>query len=537
MIIVHHSPDEAVRRKCIELEKVRKEESKAMHKALLKRTILTDPWFMFRVCFEWGMLDEDLVGHKYIKHMADNWGEDTGILFPRGHGKTVPTGGMAVHAILNNPNIAILEISRTEDQAKKIGKSVSDHLVYNDMLQECFGRGYNPKDGFLPSKISDCSQWGNDGYSLPWRKNRIDPTLLFIPLAAAKAGKHPDIIWVDDPTEMENNDERGWQHVISVIQSCTFLLPASGRFWWTGTRWSDADPLGMAEKGKLRGKRGPFRFIAESCYVDDMPEKGPTYPEKFRWNMDEVTGNSMESLAASAASLGSFFDCQMRNNPSPADRAIIRVADINIYKPEDVPTYGEVRTMGIETVGGGLLVFNGFKEYLDELKITVPLDLISTPRKHGVEKSDRITSALQPIIESGRLFAQAWMIGEPNSDEGLGYEIRRIGKAQHDDIIDALHSVVVHLTKGMVPPNPDSEADLYISVDCAYTEKSRSDHTVAIAVAVDHKGNHWIVDYDRFQIASPTGIYQRLLAFYQKFAKQKRRTFNNNKKKFTGAWK
>lgn len=539
-LIWHQNPDEAVQRKCWELEKSRKEGGQELYWALVREVLKTDPWFLMRVALEWGWLDDQLVGNKLVRHVSENWGKDIGVLYPRGHGKTLPMCAITICAILNNPDIAILEISRTEGNSEKIGAFIGEQLMGNDYLQRCFGRKYN-EDGFLPSSTAECKQWGKDGYSLPWRKPRIDPTLTCIPLGGAKAGKHPDIIWIDDPTEKENNDELGWNKVKEAVQGCWFLLPANGFMWWTGTRWHDADPLGMAEKGKLNGKQGMFHFIKESCYVDDNPLKDPTYPAKKRWNMDQISGYTKGSLEAQRRpepeGLGEFFDAQMRNDPIPAERADIKVKDINIYKPEELPKTTEVLWMGIEVTGGGLPIFNAFKEYLEQTKENIPIVEIRNPRQIGVQKKDRIISALQPIVDRGALWAQEWMLGDEYSSEGLGYEIRRLGKATHDDIVDALHNIPVHLVKQIYPSHPDDLADLYIHVDLAWSESQRSDWTVAIAVAVDHRQNYWIVDYDRFKISSPTGLIQRLIQFYKKFEPSQKGPRFRSSNKYPGSWR
>lgn len=541
--IWHKDPDEAIREKCRYLEKVRKTDGASAYWALTRELLKTDPWFLMRVALEWGWLDDKLVGSNFIKHIATHWGEDIGILFPRGHGKTLPMSAMCISAICQNPDIAILEISRTEGNADKIGLFISELLVGNDFLQQCFGRKYNKKDGFLPSSVTECSLWGKEGYTLPYRKKpRIDPTLLCIPLKGAKAGKHPDIVWLDDPTEEENNNERGWEQVAKCVQGCWFLLPPEGFFLWTGTRWDDKDPLGRAVEGKLEGKHGKFHFIQYSCYEDDDPTKPPVYPLKVRWNMDKASGYTHEMLEAKRkpvdeGGFGEFFDAQMRNDPAPADRAVIRLADIQRYTPEQLPKLGPVRYMGVETSGGGLVIYQGLQEKVEALKLNIPLVPMENPRKAGVEKSDRIVAAIQPIVSQGRLYLQEWMLGEDGAKkESLGYELKRIHKAAHDDIADALHNAILHLIQKTLPSLPTELLHTYISVDTAYTEKARSDWTVAITVAVDSRGNHWVIDYDRFQSSTPSVIHERLISYYQKHeTPQSLRAMSN--RRYPGSWR
>lgn len=536
----HQNPDQAVAKKCRILEEIRKESGSSAYWAACRQELKRDPWFLMRVALEWAWLDEDLVGHSFIKHLSDNWGEDIAILFPRGHGKTLPMAAIIIGQILNDPNTAILNITRTDDNADRFGQMVGQHLMENDYLQRCFGSKYN-SDGILPSSTAECGAWGKDGYSLPKRKPRLDPTLYCISLNGAKAGKHPDWIYLDDLTERENNNPKGWAEVIDVVNGCKMLLPSDGHFVWTGTRWHDGDPMGAVKAGKLKGQQGDFNTIQFSCYVDDNPTKQPTYPRKKRWNMVKETGFTHEQLEAKRAplevgGLGEFFDAQMRNDPAPAERADIKVKDIYIYKPEELPKIGHVRSVGIETTGGGLVLYNGLVEKCDQLKLSLPLTQITNPRKIGITKRDRIVAALQPIVNRGGLKCQDWMIGDSDALDNLGYELRRLGKAAHDDIADALHNVPVHLSANMVPSKPEEPAHLYISVDLAYSEEKRSDFSVVMAVAIDHRGDYWVLDYDRFQISSPTGIYDRLLAFYQKYEESTERK-RMSLKKYPGAWR
>ena len=540
----HDHPDMAVIKRCVELEKIRVTEGQTAYWGHVGHELKTNPWFLMRVALEWGWLDEDLVGHTLIKHLADNWGEDLGVLFPRGHGKTLPFSALVIQQILRDPEIAILQLSRTDDNADKIGAFIADQLMYNDYIQNCFAKKFNQEKGFLPSKRGECQMWGKDGYSLPWRKPRLDPTLLTISLKGAKAGKHPDFVWIDDPTEKENNDEKGWQHVKDIVQGLWFLIPAHGFMLWSGTRWHDADPIGMALKGTLTGKQGPFKFIQRSCYVDDDPKKDPTYPLKCRWNMSRPSGYTHKMLEdkrkpEEQGGYGEFFDAQMRNDPIPAERSDIKIKDVNVYDP-DPKTIApfpltEVRLMGIEVTGGGLPIYEVLKEYCDKLGIVIPLVDVFNNKSARVNKVDRMLSVIQPIIARGGLFLQQWMLGTGIESEGFGYELRRFGKAQHDDVIDAFHNVPLHLMGGQFPNSPDDPADLYISVDLAWSENKRADWTVAMAVAVDHRQNFYVLDYDRFKISSPTGICQRLVEFYQKFQKPQQR--NKPRRKFPGAWR
>jgi hypothetical protein len=492
-----------------------------------------------RVILDFGWLDQDLVGYKLIKYLSDNWGEkDLGILFPRGHGKTLPMSTIVMQEMIRNPDVAILEVSNTEPNANKFGDYIGQTLLGNEFLQMAFGTKYNHgNNAILPSSASECTRWGEDGYILPNRKPRLDPTLMCISSRAAKAGRHPDWIYLDDLTEEENNTPKEWAKTCKIVEGLCMTLPSNGFFIWTATRWGDGDPIGSAISGKLIGKQGPFKVIKESCYIDDNPNKGVTYSKKVRWNMKTPTGYSLEQLEADRKAKGVFFNAQMRNDPAPLDVADIKVNYINIYEPEEAPKTGACRIFGIETTGGGKPIFNGFREYLQGIPggSSIPLMELEDSRSKGQSKKDRIVAALQPLVDKGAIYARQWMIGEVSSTEGLGYELRRLGAAAHDDIADCLHNVPLHLAKGITPKEANEPADLYICVDLAWSEEKRSDFTVIMAVAVDHKKQFWVLDYDRFQLSSPTGIYNRLLSFYTKWNEPL--LARSQKGKYPGAWR
>lgn len=477
-----------------------------------------DLWYLARVVLQYSWLDEDLHGRELCGFLTKNKEKDTATFLPRGHGKTLLAGACRViQYILNDPNVSIMYASATEDLALDFGAMIAKELMHNDMLQEAFS-------DILPSRKDQLKAWGNDGYSLPNRRPRIDPTLFTASLKSNVTGKHPDIVFLDDLVVRVNNNELGWSQAESFIKECKMLLPAQGVMHILGTRWHDSDPYGKIFAGQIKGKRGTFVLSPSrirSCYVDDNPANQPTYPAKVRWNMDKLTGYTKEQLddmrkPEHEGGLGEYFDAQMRNDPAPEERQDIKVGDINLYEPGDEPAVSHVRAFGIETTGGGAILYNLLDEKAEKLQMSIPTSRIEHKRVVGQTKIDRIKATLEPLVRGGKIWAQKKWIGDKTATEGLGYEIRRLGKAKHDDIIDALHSVPAHLSRGSVP-DEDQPADLYLMADLAWSEKQSSDFSVCVAVAVDHKGNYWILDIDRFKISAPSGIIDRLIEFYCKW--------------------
>lgn len=484
-----------------------------------------------RVVLRWEWLDEDLHGQTLINFYKDNADRDTAAFVPRGHGKTLTAAARIIQLILADPNVAIMFASATEDLAINFGSMVAKELVSNDMLQAAF-------PDVLPGSDDKLEAWGKDGYKLPRRRPRVDPTLFTASLKTNVTGRHPDIIFLDDLIVRTNNNELGWSQAELFIKECKMLLPAQGVLHVTGTRWHDSDPYGKIIAGNIKGKRGSFAISPRSirsCYVDDNPALGPIYPYRVRWNMSKPTGYTKEQLddmrkPESEGGIGEYFDAQMRNDPLPEERQDIKVGDINIYEDNDAPQTTHVRAFGVEALGGGAILFNLLQEKIDKLQLSFPLARIEYKRVVGQTKLDRIRTIMEPIVREGRFWCKKWMIGDKTATDNLGYEIRRFGKARHDDILDAIHNVPAQLSANVFP-EPGEPADLYLTADLAWTEEQAADFSVCAAVAVDSSKNFWVLDYDRFKISSPSAIVDRVIEFYCKWEPdsddiQPGRTFN-----------
>lgn len=506
----HESPDDRVRKLGRELEGLRG----AKYWEKVREYCWTDLWFLIRIVLQWGWLDEELVGREMLDFYKQNPNKDTAVFVPRGHGKTLLVAARCIQEILKNQHVAIMFASATEDLADKFGAMIGQTLMENDYLQKAF-------PGILPSSPQDVMQWGKPGYALASRKPRIDPTLFCASLNTNVTGRHPDIIFLDDLIVPKTNSPLGYEKVEKFLHEVKMLLPPQGVMHITGTRYHDADTYSKILTDRVVGKKGKFATLLRSCFIDDMPEKGLTYPYKLRWNMEQGTGYTMEQIdfmrrSEAEGGLGSFFDAQMRNNPLPEERQDIKLSDIIVYDPKEIPKLSPVRSFGVEVLGGGRPIYTQLVEKTEELRFWMPLHEITGERSTRQEtKTDRIRSALEPVVREGRLKCQKWML-DLGSRDTLGYEIQRLGFAEHDDIVDALHNVPRYLSAGTFPQHGEP-AHLYIAADLAWTEERRGDFSVAVAVAVDEFRHYWVIDYDRFQLSSPSALCDRLINFYRKW--------------------
>jgi hypothetical protein len=533
-MLIHESPDAAVREFGLSIASL----TPSVRRRKIRERCLEDLWFLIRVILDWGFLDETLHGQELMRfHYGEGKEVDTLTLIPRGHGKTLFASAMMIHDILKNPNIAIICVTATADLAKGIGALVGDTLKENIHLREAF-------PDILPSPEERLKVWGVNGYKLPSRKPRVDPTFRPVSISTAITGAHPDKVYMDDVTGLANNTPEGWAEALRFIRETYRLLPDHGVIKWSATRWHDGDPAGMAEKGLVRGKQDKFRVFKRSCFVDDDPKKGVIYPQAIRWNMDTPSGFRsdilIEEMNDPSPKARAFFSCQMRNNPVPEQDIPIDVDAINLYKAGEHPPLGPVKLVGIEVTSGGYFIFNTAEEKKRETRSAIPLEQITHKRKGQVDKADRIKATLEPVVNSGRLYAPSEYVPEDETLEGtLGYELRRLGAAKHDDIADALHLALKYLAQDVVP-GKDELAHVYIACDIAYTEKESNDHSVICGIAVDNKGQVWILEIDRFQSKSPTTQVQRIFNFYLKWNSKhtptNRYRFGNKKSSFASKY-
>jgi len=515
-MIIHEHPDQAVREK-LQILKHLKSKSKAKYKEAFRALCREDLWFLIRAVLGWHFLDEELHGKELLSFASKHEHEDQLIVLPRGHVKTLFSGARIIQSIIKEPSISILAASATEDLAKGIGSLVGNTLLKNTTLQWAFS-------DILPSSTAECEKWGMYAYTLPShaRRARLEPTLLLASVNKNITGYHPDECYLDDICVDKNSSPEGWEKQIRFIDNCLRLLPPNGVFRWNQTRYHDSDSAGRAIDKKIVGKQGYFHCLVKSCFIQDDPKKDPIYPLKKRWGSKHVSGFPHDGLIREMSvpdpKSRHYFACQMRNNPVPEEDQILHIKDIDIYKPEDTPDFGQCMKVGIEITGGGKPIFSLMEEINREQNVGMYLVPVAQKKEKGLTKTDKICAALEPITREGRLKCRAWMI-PPNisNTDSLGYELRRLGAAKHDDIADALHMIPAFLAEGIYPPK-DLPAHLYISGDLAYSEGGQSDFTVFLAACIDHNNNLWVLGYDRFQSKSPVVIATRLITFYLKWS-------------------
>lgn len=63
--------------------------------------------------------------------------------------------------------------------------------------------------------------------------------------------------------------------------------------------------------------------------------------------------------------------------------------------------------------------------------------------------------------------------------------------------------------------------NVFAAVDFAFTTGRKSDYTAIVVIGIDGKHNYYILDIDRFKTGSPSEIYKRILAMFEKWSFRK----------------
>lgn len=508
--LVHEDPEATFQRQLKTLSNIRKRFGEVEYWSTVRELILKDLWFLLRFALDYKFLDDNLhgrimLGH-YAKSISGNRGNPADLLtlVPRSHGKSTLVSGFIVQEVLNDQDISIAIVSGTEKLARFMAKLIADTLLFNPVLQRCF-------PDILPNANNLTTKWGLQGYFLPHRKPRIDPTLAFGSATANITGTHPDILIFDDL--VFSRKSKDLEMAENAFVEAMGLLTASSRVLINGTRWDDGDLYGKILTGQYTGNLGGYHTLLMGCW--EQGSETPIYPKKIRCGMEKESGFSREDLLRKKHNNPEFFSCQFLNDPAPESEQEIRVSDLKTWElPDEVPIYLRSNGVGVETVGPSLTFPSVFRKSCEEFGSSIYIQEIKTPRSRSEEvtKQLRILSALAPITSQGKLIVPKWAMTDK---DGLVDEIRRFKAARWDDCLDALHFVPVHMNCG-VYPDAKALAQLYISADLAFSTGQDSDWTVFMAVVIDFRGNHWVLDYKRFRESNPMKIANELIKFYQK---------------------
>lgn len=425
-------------------------------------------------------LIERLVNGKPDKVMSDQFDPNRNkllILMPRGTFKSsLVTIGFTLQYILNNPDARILIDSETYSKSKNFLAEIKGHLEGNKKFREVFKRvhGCYPDD----TKKNSSVRWTDAAVDLACRTRPMkEPSISCSGIDRSINGMHFDLIIEDDLHSEKNvTNAEQIQQVIDHRKLAQSLLDPGMPRITIGTRWDYKD----AYQHVLTEQRESYNILIRKAIEDDgtylFPER---LTDKFLDEQKRDQGNYI-------------FSCQYFNNPVDDDTAtfkqsyikrvewdLVKDKPINWFMAVDPSFEGQysdyaafvlvgmdfqqelfvrqVHRAKMNYMGIINLMFDWYIKYKprrialetiaaqkniqymlnDEQKrrgVWLPIQEIKT---RSATKEERIR-ALAPYYEFGRVHH----VKECNQIDDLEHELLHFPKSDHDDMIDALATVL-----------------------------------------------------------------------------------------------
>lgn len=414
------------------------------------------------------------------------------VLVPRMHLKsTLVTIGYSIFRIVNDPNIRILILSGTYQNAADFVGAIKDHLSRNPRLIELFG-----------NLSKNAVEWSNNRITLSTQRTSLgdkEPTVLGTGIETNIVSKHFDLIILDDVVVRENTETMEQvEKVIKRYKDTINLMETKAQLVVIGTRWVDYDLYSWILDPENHQKHYFDIFIKKAVEWDGPIEEalgkgeGITsllWPEKF----------TREELYKRFRSVGPYeFSTQYLNDPVPSTEAKFRKDWFQYFEESDVKNdvhnvyitvdpaittkkesdYTAIVVTSIDR-WGNIYFRDGIRERLtvDQIiMVTFKLAEMWHPKQIGLEdvawqkalaysmreemrkrgrhlpivpvkpqarsKEERI-QGLQPQYANGKVFHNKSL----SITKYLEDELLRFPYAKHDDVIDAFAYVLDFLIK------------------------------------------------------------------------------------------
>lgn len=399
------------------------------------------------------------------------------IQMPRGTFKSsIVTIGFTLQYVLNDPEARVLIDSETYSKAKNFLAEVKGHLEDNVKFREIFRtiHGVYPDDG----KKNPSVRWTDSAVDLACRKNkRKEPSISCSGIDRSINGMHFDLIIMDDLHSEKNvTNKEQIEQVIDHYKLSFSLLDPGCPAIVIGTRWDYQDLY----QYMLENERARYNIIIRKAMEDDgtllFPERlTPEFLEETR----ERQGNYI-------------FSCQYQNSPVDDETAtfkqsyfrhidwsLVKDRPINWYMAIDPSMEGPysdyaafvlcgmdfqqelyVRQVHRAKMNYSEIINLMFDWYVKYQPRRIALETIATQKNiqymlnneqknRGIwlpveeiksrtaSKESRI-EALAPYYEFGRVHH----VKEANQIDELEYELLHFPKGSHDDVIDALATIL-----------------------------------------------------------------------------------------------
>lgn len=397
------------------------------------------------------------------------------LLMPRGTFKSsVITIGFTLQLLLIDPDIRILIDSETFSKAKAFFAEIKGHLEGNVKYREV----YHYIHGVMPDSRKKAELWSDSQLNVAARKrSRKEPTISCGGVDVTKNGMHYDLIIMDDlHSELNTANRDQIDKVIQHYKLAYSLLDPGKPLIVIGTRWDYNDVY----QHILNNEKDNFNIMVRKAHNRDG---SLFFPERL----------TEAFLLKTRKTMGSYlYSCQYENEPVDDETAtfrrsllvkrpweLVKNRPINWYLMVD-PSYGGpysdyaalviagmdyqrdlyVRHVLRQKMNYSSIIDNMFELYNRFSPQKILLETVATQksieheldneqkrrntwlpvtfiRSRSKSKEDRIR-ALAPFYEFGHIFH----IEECAQLDELEYELIHFPRGEHDDILDALATVL-----------------------------------------------------------------------------------------------
>ena len=414
------------------------------------------------------------------------------ILVPRMHLKsTLVTVGYSIFRIIQNPNIRILIISGTYENAADFIGAIKDHLSRNETLIELFG-----------DLSKGAIEWSNNRITLSTKRTSLgdkEPTMVGVGIGTNVVSKHFDIIILDDVVVRENVETiEQRDKIVKRYRDTISLMETKAELIIVGTRWLDddlyswiLDPESQQKDQFLVYQRAALEWEGslEEALKDGIGFTKSLWPEKF----------TREELYKRYKNLGPYeFSTQYINDPVSDSEATFQKDWFHYYEEADirgdwinnyltidpaistekeadytamvvtgVDRFGNIyirdiirerltpnriidyifrlaemyhpKTIGLEDVAWQKTLAYSMRDEMRRRGRSLPI----IPVKPQNRSKDERIRGLQPLYFNGKVFHRNSLI----NNRYLEDELMRFPRAKHDDCIDALSYTLDFFTK------------------------------------------------------------------------------------------
>lgn len=230
------------------------------------------------------------------------------IELPRGHLKShIITKGWSIQQILRNPNIRILIVNATEENAVRFTRSVERYMGKGSLLEKIYGR--------FESGI-----WNQNEFIIGQRTEILDaPTLMAAGLQKTLTSQHYDVIIADDLVEPDNSRTKEQREKVHDFYLSLFdLLEPNGKLVVIGTRYHQDDLYARILEENATHQN--WSVFVRSCY---NPDGSILFPERFtQAQLDDIKTKSFY-----------HFSTQYLNNPIDPENADFKSDQVKYYDP------------------------------------------------------------------------------------------------------------------------------------------------------------------------------------------------------------